>query len=342
MHNTILLHNSHWANNIGNSFFTLGVKYILENTFEDSKVIQTDQLSTLAWHQPRFLIEKNDLKYPSYSEPDWFVLSGPMFQKKPMNKLIPVFERVFSNNDKTKLIIMNAGSIGYDKEEVKYCRSVLKKYNPYLFTTRDEFTYEHYADLAENSYNGFDTAFFCSDYFTKYETPKLGDYCTFTFDKIVEPKINLNGFDEEDKNTWNNLTINHRLKLPFRINKYFDLIRNFPQESAGRKIVRPTHKIQGNNSIELFRLPNSFVSQTPFGYLNLYANTDLTISDRVHACIPTLAFGNAAMLISSTKRKALFSRLNLDDINGNIIKIDQSYLKEEKDKYLDYMKNLSI
>ncbi len=343
MEKIILLHNSHWTNNIGNSFFSMGVKYLLEKIYNDkAHIIQTDQVSSLAWHHPRSLIEKNDIKYPSYSEPDWFVLAGPMFKIKALQKFTPILEQVFKNNTKTKLIIMNAGSIDYSVEEVKYGREFLSKFSPYLFISRDEFTYKSYFDLAEFSYNGFDTAFFSNDYFINYKTPKLENYCTFTFDGIVEPKIHMKDFDTKKINSYGNVTIHMRTGIPFRIDKYIDLFRDLPVKIEGKTIVRPSHKIQGKRALELFRNRNSFVSQTPFGYLNIYSNSDLTISDRVHACIPTLAFGNPARLISSTKRKALFSRLGLEDITNNIITIDKNYLLEEKRKYLEFLRSVPI
>jgi hypothetical protein len=338
MSKLILLHNSHWSNNIGNSFFTLGIKYILESALPDAQVLQTEQVSTLAWHQPRSIIEKNDLRYPGCSEPDWFVMSGPMFKRKAISKIEPILDQVFRDNDQTKLVIMNAGSIDYDSEEVKKCREVLRKYPFYMLTTRDEYTYEKYSDLAEYSYNGIDAAFFCNDYYPGYETPKLKNYVTLTFDKQTEPEIDLTDFGPRDSSTWNSVYVRGGSTKLFRINKYLDLLRSYPSEIDGYTIVRPSHKTQGQNGLALYRLPNSFASQTPFGYLNLYSNTSLTVSDRVHACIPTLAYGHPARLVSRTKRQALFQRVGLGDINQQVMVIDRDYLIEEKEKYIDFVR----
>lgn len=336
----ILLHNSHWSNNIGNSFFTLGIKHILESAFPDAQVLQTEQVSTLAWHQPRPIIEKNDLQYPGCSEPDWFVMAGPMFKRKAMSKIEPILDQVFQDNDRTKLVIMNAGSIDYNPEEVKECRQVLKKYPFHILTTRDEYTYDNYNDLAKHSYNGIDAAFFCNDYYPGYETPKLQKYVTLTFDKQTEPEIDLSSFDSENSATWNSVDMTGGSSRLFRLNKYFDLLRSYPDEIDEYTAVRPSHKTQDQSGLVLYRVPNSFASQTPFGYLNLYSNTSLTISDRVHACIPTLAYGHPARLVSRTKRQALFERVGLEDINNKVMIIDKDYLRKEKESYIEFVKSL--
>ena len=51
-------------------------------------------------------------------------------------------------------------------------------------------------------------------------------------------------------------------------------------------------------------------------YLLLYRNASEVYSDRVHACIPTLAFGNKARLFSNSPRIALFENAKIPDVKG--------------------------
>lgn len=41
-------------------------------------------------------------------------------------------------------------------------------------------------------------------------------------------------------------------------------------------------------------------------------------SDRVHACIPTLAFGNKARLFSNSPRIALFENAKIPDVRKDL------------------------
>lgn len=338
----ILLHNSHWANNIGNAFFTLGVKYILEQTCVNSRVIQTDQLASLAWQQPLGLINCNSLKYAAYSEPDWFVIAGPLFKRKFIEKYSPVLRRVLKHNKKTRLIILNAGSIAYDEAEADAGKRFLEEFCPYILTTRDEYTYSKFGDFAEHCHNGIDTAFFCSDYYPGYETPKLKDYITVAFDTSPEPDIELGAYSRDDPDTWNHVSLGTPAKRCYRYSRWLNWARMFPRYVGDFKVIRPSHKIQGESPIVLFGRPNSFVSQTPYGYLNLYHNTNLTISDRVHACVATLAYGNPARLVSNTKRRALFERLRLEKVEEEIVRADMSKLRKEKERYLGFMQQAAV
>ncbi|MEO0686167.1 MAG: polysaccharide pyruvyl transferase family protein, partial [Cyanobacteria bacterium J06649_11] len=59
--------------------------------------------------------------------------------------------------------------------------------------------------------------------------------------------------------------------------------------------------------------PNSYLSFNPISYLSLYRGSSLTISDRVHSCVVTLAAGKPALfypkyISSNDKRPLIFDR----------------------------------
>ena len=61
-------------------------------------------------------------------------------------------------------------------------------------------------------------------------------------------------------------------------------------------------------------------------------------SDRVHACIPTLAFGNKARLYSDSTRIALFENAGIPEIKEKVVSI--TGLKEKQDAQIGFLKSL--
>ncbi|MFC1654464.1 polysaccharide pyruvyl transferase family protein [Myxococcota bacterium] len=339
---TILLPNSHWATNVGNAFFSLGVNYVLQQAAVNSRIIQTAQLSTINVLSFKNLVRKNDLEYIKYSEPDWFMLCGPLFVEYVLKAYDRVLEKIFENNSKTKLIIMNAGSVLYDKNEYELSKRFLEKYHPTVLISRDTETYERYGKFADFSYCGFDTAFFCPDYYKPFDVPKLQEYVTFCFDRGYEPRIDLNGFDKNYPATYPNVKIHNPkiFKKHYRLWKYLNILHRFPREIEGKLVIRPNQEVLRESDLIIFWKPNAFISQTPYAYLNLYSDTNLTVADKVHACVATLAFGNPARLISRTKRRYLFKRLGAETIDQEIVKLDLDNLEKEKRNYLDFVKKV--
>ena len=76
----------------------------------------------------------------------------------------------------------------------------------------------------------------------------------------------------------------------------------------------------------------------------MYRNVTETHSDRVHACIPTLSFGNKAQLYSDSPRIALFENVGIDvnEMKAQPISLDKDYLKDLQDKQIAFLKNLLI
>jgi hypothetical protein len=112
MKHTILLHDSNKPSNIGNAFFTAGVKYMLETVCKDSIVVSGPSKTCGGWPIRFNYNLNNDLDYISYSEPDWFVVSGPMFDRNFPVIYKDTFEKIFKTG-KTKLVILSSGGIEY-------------------------------------------------------------------------------------------------------------------------------------------------------------------------------------------------------------------------------------
>ena len=93
---------------------------------------------------------------------------------------------------------------------------------------------------------------------------------------------------------------------------------------------------------KVYRYNNSFCADIPHTYANIYAEAELTLSDRVHACAITLAYGNAAYLFAKTGRSALLKRVGAVGIEERPVKIDMQYLADEKRKLIEWLKNIEF
>jgi len=321
-----LVHNSNWATNIGNPFFSLGVVYALRRALDDHRVLCTDQLSGLAW-RPSRAQHQRDIKYPQYSEADWFVLSGPMLNKR----FIEYYDDILASiPDDTKLILLSAGGIRYDEAERELVRDFLRRQEPDILFTRDEVTYERYNDLATHSYSGIDFGFFAPDYYEGYPTPRLSPYVTFTFDSNREPDVSLQNVESNPSVKVGRSVLD---VLPHRIVKYIP--ERCPERINEYTVVRPTHKTARIPRYLLYKRQNTFFSQTPYGYLNVYRNTELAVSDRLHGAVATLAYGNPARLVSDSPRVYLFERLGMGEITDEVVHPDEDAIAEEKEAMVE-------
>ncbi len=91
--------------------------------------------------------------------------------------------------------------------------------------------------------------------------------------------------------------------------------QNAPTHVGAMRIVRPRHRTNPHLPLLLYGEANCVASDEPYTYLTVYANTALTLSDRVHACVASMAYGNEAMLFNPrTKRASLFDAVGAASI----------------------------
>ena len=66
----------------------------------------------------------------------------------------------------------------------------------------------------------------------------------------------------------------------------------------------------------------------------------MTLSDRVHACAVTLAYGNTAMLFSKTSRDGLLQRVGAEEITHKPVKLDMLSLNYEKEAMIQWLESV--
>ena len=334
-----------YATNIGNAFYMNGARYLLKKCFPQAEIFSLGDASGNLWKTKKCL--EHNYNYLKYTDVDYLVIMGPCLSKN-IAKLHSDTFHVLLKNKKTKLILLSVGGSTYDEDEIKICRNFLKKYPPFMLFTRDEAAYRHYHDLAEISYNGICTAWFVNDY-SKVIPVTMPPYITMAFDSLIEPQVTISGSLTDYIND-SQVQFRFPMVLPDkgligkvtrRIQPYLlPLIsQNCPESIGDYQIIRPTHKISYRYAFELFAKKNVYVSEIPDGYLNLYRNTSLNLTDRVHSAVASLVFGKPTRLFTRSKRANLFARVGAETVTEKITYINESKLKEEKEKLIEKLKD---
>jgi hypothetical protein len=348
---TIVYLGGFWSTNIGNAFYNLGILYALESAFANANILFLGDHPGWFW--------KNRKKYRNSEvliddiECDYMIISGPLFCSRVRQMWTKSLQRIRAKG--TKIVLMSAGSLEYTKEEYNQCKIFLKEIKPYLIMTRDNDTYiimtrdndtyRAYGEFAEYSYDGICFAFFCSDYLS--DSPKIeSEDIIFCFDKghdydVIE-KCGSDIINLLNQGNWFSKIKPSILKRSYKASKI--------SQYNKYRIVRPYHesnpplfrkKFKSNLlGYKEFNRPNCYIADIPEGYLYLYRNAKMTIAERVHSCVPAIAFGNYAWLISKTKRSRLFSRIGLDQITARPVRGDMDKLVEEKKKIIQFIKQV--
>ena len=344
-----------WSTNIGNSFFDLGTIHLLKEACPSFRVVFCDEQPGNHWRESGEN-PKNSLSYLKYLNSEYIVISGSLLTKNFPKLWGPTFENLFKKG--VKLLLISVGCSAYNKEEIDICRKFLAKYPPHILISRDEYTYDHFKDLAKYSYNGIDCAFYVSNIFQSFKTD-LDNYIVLNFDgtvhlPLISKLVAFAGIENEPTFKRGNIDKRYDFNFEF-LGKEWNInynLRSFnfknllkgssaksPEYINNFRIIRTKHSTDSMSRKEAFSKTNMFVSDIPYTYLNIYSNAKATFSNRVHACVATLAFGNHAMLFSKTSRAHLFERFDeLSGIKKKPVSISKHVLESEKIKQLAFLK----
>lgn len=329
----ILLACSNTASNIGNDFFYLGVKHALKNVIKHAEVFD-GYFSPFNAYGLSGKEKINNLDYFSdISGVDAIVIAGPVLDKYFGFQ----FESVLSEAKKLgkKIFILSAGGREYDTEEVDHCKSILKKYPPDVFVSRDRDTYINYSESCANSYDGICFAFFANDYYEGYETSRASENIVSCFDFAPEPNLEK-VMSQFEKTNDESIKLKVHSTRSFKNKVLFTLQRGLPKTIGDIKVLRTCHRPMRKKQFIFFK-PNVLSSFISGPYLNLYKNTRLTVTDRLHAAVVTLSFGNYACLLLSSNRTRLLDRAGIGACVNNIYKMPQGLLNNEKALQLAFL-----
>jgi hypothetical protein len=343
----------YWSTNIGNSFFQLGAEYVLRRSFPHAKVV-------LVSDQPGYYnVDRgnpgNAFIPVEHLSIDYLAILGPFLRPEYRRIWGETVERLSSRG--VRIMILSAGMMDYSESLVEESREWLARIEPYVLTSRDEETYHNFADLAEYAFNGIDAAFFVSDFYRPLPLD-LEEYIVLNFDKTPEPCISFQGeachqteeegvfeyaskvwrFRQPAIMTW--LARQSRL-LSFAV-PLFRRTGSYPSRLAGKRIIRTDHRFNPLLLRKAYKGPNSFVSDLPWPYLDIYSQASCVFSCRVHACVAALAYGNPAMLFYKTPRSRLLQRVGADTITQRPCTVPSERLEEEKQALIDFLKQVPL
>lgn len=333
-----------WLYNIGNGFIDMGAKAALEQAVPDAEIVETSGY-------PNFIAEEkatgnagdfisrilgrdvgtdrrdeifgNVVNIAEMLDGDVAVLPGCVLSEHALSRYAPVLESLRERD--IPIVLLGASGSSYDDNEYEYVTEQLRRLEPVALITRDNITYNWYADQVPYAERGIDNAFFIDDWFTPPDLDEELD--VRTFDKRDEPPTL--GSSE------------HRVVRPHH-NPF-----GYPFQGIAKQFVRqPDRRLNLGNSYpeiakEILRTPVAddlfsedgvFLSDSLQDYLTIYGNAAQTRSDRVHACVPTLVYGNRARLQFSTPRADLFNRVVDEDITEGFVTLDEECLAAEKEK----------
>lgn len=337
----IALVSGFWGQNIGNAFFNLGGKAALEAAGHQVHFIQD---------QPAYWTFRNEAKgnfagawgVIERADVDCVVLQGPVITKNFANIWAPTLRRLRERG--VDWAVMSAGLRKYTDEEVAAFAELVEILPPRFISTRDRPTAERLAAVVGAVRCGIDSAFFLPRAFEPIPLDSE-PYVTFNFDHYPEPTLQLDagGVVEIGSTCFRPSTprlidrLAHRSKAHAYVAAALDR-RVYPEDVAGHTIVRPEHRTNPHLPAKIYLRPNAVASDEPWTYLSLYAGSELTLADRVHACVATLAYGGRAMLHNpGTRRSALFERVGAGAIETEPVRIDLGQLDVEWKDLVDYL-----
>lgn len=333
------LFTSVYFNNIGNGFIDLGAEATIKNaTSDENNLIKISQCANFAASMGKtFMLKENpivnwlwvhlmqkhakklhDRSYQSINTMDIFstasmvkldyliipgcVLTVPFFT---------IYGKLLEEKVKQgcKLVFLGASGNFYTDYEVKFVSEVLDKLKPYAVMTRDSVAFSHYSKFGQYSYNGIDNVFFVN----RIGLPKV--------ETTMDPYVVVNL--EEPKHD--------KLKAK--------LVEQLKKE--GRNIIFTNHKPFPYTKIsKLVKEDHTIISDYPLDYLTVYNNADMVYSDRVHACIPTLSFGNKAVLYSDSPRKALFENVGIEKITETPMEVHE--LEKRQNEQIKFLSEILV
>lgn len=347
-----------WCTNIGNGFFGMGVEYALKKVLGEKNVTVVSDLQTYTTsYGKRLYPDKKQLEFISSLDVDYIVLAGPVISKY----FIRLWERILLKLKQRGIgyIILSAGEMKLNDSARQELKDFFAECPPYAFSSRDQIVFEEFASYAIHAYNGICFSFFTPDCYAPSGLKSLTPYVVYNFDKICEPDIWKDNGDnraytkqfEFQKNSYKISYPKWLTAISAKTDRFTDALiyaaSIFPEKKrsdmvGNYRIIRTDHRFHPHFRRKIYRQNNSFVADLPYGYLNLYANAEFTLSDRVHACAVTLAFGHSAMLFAKTDRLGLLGRVGAEDICNRPVKLDMNNLTKEKEKQIEWLKQILL
>lgn len=340
----MLLVSGFWGQNIGNAFFNLGGRAALEAAGHDVSFVQD---------MPAYATFRNESKgnwkhaYPllDHLEFDLLVLQGPLFTRNFAAIWREQLGRLARRG--VRWAVLGGALRKYSPTEVEIARALIAETPPLFVSTRDDETYVALAGVPTTLRRGVDSAFFLPEAFAP---PRMSGppVIAMTFDHFAEPRLLADpaGPLEIDGRRFRLEGAPGIDRIAARSKAHALALRALrrsaaPGEVDGVTIVRPDHRTNPHLPVTIYKDPNGLASDEPWTYLTVYANCDLTVADRVHACVATLAYGGQAMLWNPvTRRCKLFDAIGVPDVARRPVRLAAGVREQWFAETVDFLSHL--
>lgn len=334
-----------WCTNVGNGFFSLGVEHVLRNVYghENVTVVSDYQTYTNAIGK-RLYPAKKQFEYIADLDVDMVVLAGPVLSRYFLLLWKEILLKLQARG--VRYMLLSVGQMKLNEQQANEISAFFKQCPPYLLMSRERKTFDAFAEHCIHAYDGICFAFFAPEVNPKATIVSSTPYLVMNFDKIDEPKIWCGNTQKKSDRSFILDGKEYHIKYPalyanqaLKTDRFTDALvyamsllppGHREDEVGDYRIIRTDHRFHPHYRGKIFRYNNSFVSDIPHPYLNLYANSVCTLSDRVHACAVTMAYGNSAMLFAKTNRVGLLERVGATEVCQSVVKLDLEQLAKEK------------
>lgn len=312
-----------WLTNIGNGFIDKGARTLIEQAFPDAEVVESSGhsqstaiqqsnllLSRVGEYLPDQLIDTSAggsyqdraVSVANFVDADIAVLPGCVLDDTGFDPYEPLLH--FLSKRGIPIYLLGAGGGDYEPGTQRLVNRVLQETDIRGLITRDSDAYKCYNENVDYAYDGLDCAFWINDWHQPVRADR--EFGVLTFDKIDEPELPIQGSE-------NIIRTDH---FPF------ERPHGTLRQDMKRRLLQ----------LDFFQQDRIMVSDLLTDYLFFYANASVTHSDRIHACVPTLVYGNKAQFWYETPRAALFEKV-VDDtsmIYRQPVSLDQNTLDDLK------------
>jgi hypothetical protein len=296
--------------NVGEAIVTKGAVGCVQEAFPNADVIEVSLFPDKIFRRiqqdslivnlqsviglPNYSINSNHTRIVDLIDADLAVIPGGIL-RPGIDQFMQTFGAL--REKKIPIVLLGAGGNG----SVNYTDSTLQpilleafeELDIRVLITRDSLAYDALSNNIEYAHDGIDCGFFIDDW---YQPPfATKPFSTIAFDKSPAPDISTK----------------HEPIYPYH--KPFDN----PYRSLPHRVLNAIHPNRGGVDVrhDVRHKDRIFISDNIKEYLFLYANTNVTHSDRMHACIPTLAYGGKARVYTDDLRRHIFDGL----VNGNVV-----------------------
>ncbi len=199
----ILYYGGGWPTNIGNAFIDLGATAIIRAAAPNAQI-------GFASEMPRWFFGRgakgsrkfrfwrvggeptmdNALDVASVTRCDLVIFAG-MAMCEEFIKVNGPSVLALSRRG-VPVFLLGTGALTYSEQEKSMFGDFLSQLNPIGFVSRDDESYEMFADFVDHAYRGIDCGFFVPDAYMPLPLV-LSPYVVSTFDSVPEPEVDLNG-----------------------------------------------------------------------------------------------------------------------------------------------------